>query len=129
MEEVPSWIQSIMALLEWIPHPGFPRDDPDAWEGLTAEERGLLRQHRAKSHAAATEQADTPDTGPAAGSSKDPPLHMQESLTRAQLDTLTVVQQIERYNKYAPPDVRNEPPAALLLAKGQGHEASHKTLG
>ena len=98
VKDVPSWMQSNMALLESIPHPCFPRDDPDAWEGLTAEERGLLRQHRAKGHAAAT--AATPSR---AGSSNDPPLHMQDSLTRSQLDRLTLAQKVERYGAYEPP--------------------------
>ena len=110
MEEVPSWMQSNMALLEWIPHQGFPRDNPDAWEGLTAEERDLLRQHRAKGHAAATDQAaahDSSEAASSAGSSNDPPLHTQESLTRAQLDRLTLAQEVERYGNYAPPDLRS----------------------
>ena len=42
------------ALLEWIPFPGFPRDNLDAWSGLTPEERSLLQQHmRRRTHATA----------------------------------------------------------------------------
>ena len=102
--------KNVWALLEWVPFQGFPRDDLDAWVGLTQEERDLLLQRRAKGHAAATDQAaahDSSEAASSAGSSNDPPLHMQESLTRAQVDKLTLAQKVERYGKYALPDTRS----------------------
>ena len=96
------------ALLERILFPGFPRDNLDAWTGLTPEERILLHQHRSRDQSPATvTPADKAEPASSAGSSNDPPLHMQECLSRQQLDRLTLVQQVERYGTYAPPDPRN----------------------